>query len=166
MQDILQQTAELRKTIPSLHLYALVDGLQYQTHTDKPLKAAPGLSALFAGTPDAALAQYGPWLIEVEQANPAYSLELAVLEKNAPSVVWLIAIQDLQGLTQVLQRNLDVQLPDGRKALLRFWDPRVLVNLARTLDVQQRQELLAPVHEWHFMYEGRRVWIGRPRDNA
>ena len=43
-------------------------------------------------------------------------------------------------LGQLLQLRLDVNLPDGRSALLRFWDPRVLVNLARTLDGAQREE--------------------------
>jgi len=44
-------------------------------------------------------------------------------------VTWLIAEADLRGLAHLLQLRLDVRLPDGRIALLRFWEPRVLANL-------------------------------------
>jgi hypothetical protein len=57
-------------------------------------------------------------------------------------------------------------LPDGRSALLRFWDPRVLVNLARTLDGAQREEFFGHIHEWHLLDAGRRMWIGRQHAEA
>jgi len=133
------------------------------------VQTPPGRSwpvPLFAGTPDAALAHAGPWLVEAACADEALLAELATLEHEAPALVWLIAPQDQEGLAQLLQLRLDVRLPDGRSALLRFWDPRVLVNLARTLDAAQREEFFGLIHEWHLLHEGRRMWIGRHHAGA
>ena len=54
-----------------------------------------------------------------------------------------------------------MQLPDGRVALLRFWDPRVLVSLAEVLGPEQSAAFFAHIHEWHLLNNQQRVWIGR-----
>jgi len=166
MLDVQSRLEELRDTMPALRLYALVDGVQYQAQLCKRLHPSSGLFPLFAQTRDAALSHAGPWLVDMAIADEATMAELSTLERNAPSLTWLIAPQDLEGLGQLLQLRLDVILPDGRSALLRFWDPRVLVNLARTLDASQREELFGHIHEWHLLHEGRRVWIGRQHAEA
>ncbi|WP_433692097.1 DUF4123 domain-containing protein [Herbaspirillum seropedicae] len=166
MLDVQSRLEELRDTMPALRLYALVDGVQYQAQLCKRLHPSSGLFPLFAQTRDAALSHAGPWLVDTAIADEATMAELSTLERNAPSLTWLIAPQDLEGLGQLLQLRLDVILPDGRSALLRFWDPRVLVNLARTLDASQREELFGHIHEWHLLHEGRRVWIGRQHAEA
>ena len=91
---------------------------------------------------------------------------LAALEQTSPAVTWLIAQQNLDGLAQLLQLNLDTELPDGRTALLRFWDPRVLFNLAELLEPGQREMFFAHIHEWHLLHKGQRTWIGRPLAQA
>jgi hypothetical protein len=157
---------QIRDTLSALRLYVLVDGVQYQTQLCKRLQPGRGLFPLFAGTQDAALAHAGPWLVDAALAGEAMVAELAALEREAPSLIWLIAPQDLEGLAQLLQLRLEVSLPDGRSALLRFWDPRVLVKLARTLDGAQREEFFGHIHEWHLLDEGRRMWIGRHHAEA
>jgi hypothetical protein len=164
--DVQSRWEQRRGTLPALRLYALVDGVQYQTQLCKRFQPGRGLFPLFAGTQDAALAHAGPWLVDAALAGEAMVAELAALEREAPSLIWLIAPQDLEGLGQLLQLRLDVSLPDGRSALLRFWDPRVLVNLARTLDGAQREEFFGHIHEWHLLDAGRRMWIGRQHAEA
>lgn len=159
--DVLARLTQLRQSTPALRLYALVDGAQYEAHRAEPLAAMGGLCALFAGTPDAALAHAGPWLVDVEHVGEAFTADLASLEQEAPAVTWLMAPQDLGGLAQLLQLNLDTRLPDGRTALLRFWDPRVLGSLADLLDEPQREAFFAHIHEWHLLHNGQRAWIGR-----
>ncbi|MGC4075490.1 MAG: DUF4123 domain-containing protein [Rubrivivax sp.] len=166
MSDLRTHWQRLHETWPALRLYALVDGVQYQSHLCKRLRSGPGLFALFDGTPDAALAHAGPWLVDIDLVAEVLVCELVTLEHEAPALSWLIAPRDLEGLGQLLQRRLEVGLPDGRRALLRFWDPRVLVDLAQTLDVRQHEELFGHVHEWHLLHEGRRVVIGRHRAEA
>jgi hypothetical protein len=124
------------------------------------------LFPLFADTPDAALCHAGPWLVDAARVEAPFVDELTTLEREVPSLTWLISSQDLDGLAQLLQLRLDVRLPDGRSALLRFWDPRVLANLAQTLDGVQREEFFGHIHEWHLLHEGRRVWIGRQHADA
>lgn len=161
MLDVQSRLQKLQGTMPALRLYALVDGVQYQAKLGNTLQPGSGLFPLFAGTIDAALAHAGPWLLDAASVDEATISQLAELERNTPSLTWMIAFQDLEGLGQLLQLNLDVYLPDRRRALLRFWDPRVLVNLARTLDAAQRQEFFGHIHEWHLLLDGKRVWIGR-----
>lgn len=166
MLDVMQRLQALRRSLPALRLYGLVDGVQYEAHRNERLGLQHGVTSLFDGTADAALASAGPWLVDVQAAGESWLAHLAELEPQAPAVCWLIAPQDLAGLAQLLQLNLDLRLPDGRAALLRFWDPRVLAGLAGLLEPEQREAFFGPVHEWHLLHEGRRVWIGRPHADA
>jgi hypothetical protein len=158
--DVVDRLEELRTKEPSLKLYALVDGAQYKTLRDEPLDCS-GLYSLFSGTPDAALAHAGPWLVDVEQAGQSVVADLFKFERQAPAVSWLMALQDLTGLAQLLQLNLDAELPDGRKALMRFWDARVLSSLAEVLEPHQRAQFFAHIYEWHMLNNQKRVWLGR-----
>ena len=164
--DVVTRLAQLRQHVDAMRLYALVDGVQYRTYFGEPCIAQAGYIALFVGTPDAALAHAGPWLIDSEHAGVDSLDALAALEQDAPAVTWLITPQTLEGLAQLLQLNLDVTLPDGRSALLRFWDPRVLVNLAELLEPGQREAFFGHVHEWHLLHQGQRTWIGRHHAQA
>jgi hypothetical protein len=161
MLDVAVRWERLQEDNPALRLYALVDGLRYQTQLDKRLTSTDRLISLFADTPDAPLAYAGPWLFDASSGDKEMLAEFILLERSVPSVTWLITVQDLRGLAQMLQLQLDVALPDGRTALLRFWDPRVLANLARTLDSEQRAEFFGRIDEWHLLHEGERVRIGR-----
>lgn len=144
----------------TLKLYALVDGYQYQQQTGERLLHAVGINRpIFVGMQDEPLAHAGPWLIDITEAQGQVE-QLEALEQAMPSVSWIITSVDLEGLSQLLQLKLDVQLPDGRTALLRFYDPRVLGNLYRTMDSQQRAEFFYLIDEWHFIYNGQRVAAG------
>ena len=164
--DVADRLAHLRMRNPALRLFGLVDGLQYETLRGERLDHRHGFASLFHGTPDAALAHAGPWLVDAEAAGDAVTADLARLERELPSVTWLISEADLYGLTQVLQRQLDARLPDGRIALVRFWDPRVLAGLATVLTPKQRETFFAHIYEWHLLHNGERVHIGRARADA
>lgn len=159
--DVVARLAHLQQSMDALRLYALVDGVQYRARFGEPCVARTGVLSLFAGTQDSALAHAGPWLVDVAQVDPAFVEAVATLEQTVPAVSWLIAWQTLEGLGQLLQLNIDTRLPDGRTALLRFWDPRVLFSLAELLDPQQREVFFGHIHEWHLLHEGKRTWIGR-----
>ena len=157
--DVMRRMLMLRETQPTLRLYALVDGVQYIEQQGQALQQGKGLFPLFAGTIDAALASAGPWLLDIEQTEPTLVADLPRLEQKIPAVTWLITSQSLTDLARRLQLALNIRLPDGRCALLRFWDARVLAALAQTLDAAQRKDFFEGIHEWHLLYEGRRVWI-------
>lgn len=162
MQDLLDRLARQRQVNPQLHLYALVDGLQYEQHTGSRLIRQPGVNlALFDGTPDAALAHAGPWLIDVLEGEPGEAKVLAELDQVRPAVIWLFASRPMLRLGIELTRRLDIVLPDGQAGLLRYYDPRILAGMAQTLDGPQRQDFFGVVEEWHFFYQGRRAHIGK-----
>ena len=157
--DIVEHFRALQQADTALWLYALVDGFQYEQHTGQRLVYQHGINRpIFLGTEDEPLAHAGPWLIDVVRA-PDQLQSLHDLEQALPSVSWLISAIDLEGLSQLLQLKLDAQLPDGRKVLLRFYDPRVLGNLMQTMNNAQRAEFVHLIDEWHFIHDGRRVFI-------
>lgn len=160
MIDVQERLARLHESMPELRLYALVDGLQFEQKQGERLSDAYGRRGLFAGTPDAPLIHAGPWLMDAELVSELLPV-LGELEQQAPAVTWLIAPQDLDGLAMLLQLRLDMRLPDGRTALLRFWDPRVLAGITEIMTEDQRAEFFAHIHEWHLLHNGKRVWIGR-----
>jgi hypothetical protein len=163
MVDIVERFQVLQQADAALWLYALVDGYQYEQHTGQRLEHQRGINRpIFLGTEDEPLAHAGPWLIDVIKA-PDQLQPLLELEHALPSVSWLISAIDLEGMSQLLQLKLDAQLPDGRKALLRFYDPRVLSNLMQTMNSEQRAEFVHLIDEWHFIHDGRRVYMGGRR---
>jgi len=160
MITVLDRFKTLRQRQEMLNLYALVDGFQYEQHTGERISHQQDINrSLLHGTEDEPLAHAGPWLIDVTRAGEQVS-PLQELEKALPSVSWLITSIDLEGLSQLLQLKLEAELPDGRKAFLRFYDPRVLGNLCHTMDTGQRAEFFHLVDEWHFIYNGQRVATG------
>jgi hypothetical protein len=162
MMDIAQRWNQLRSNRHGLGLYALLDGARYEMrHGFRPDRSNTGWHALFDGTVDAQLAHAGPWLIDIAQVGSGVAEELNELEREIPAMSWLIAMQDARGLAQLLRLNLDTRMAGGEVALLRFWDPRVLADLVDVFTPQQLEQFIGPIHEWHFLRGGARVWIGR-----
>lgn len=161
MINVIERFQILRQQQQMLNLYALVDGFQYEEHTGQRLQHRRGVNRpILHGTEDEPLAHAGPWLIDVTRADEQVP-QLQALEQALPSMSWLITAIDLEGLSQLLQLRLEAELPGGRKALLRFYDPRVLGNLYHTMDAEQRAEFFHLIDEWHFIYNGQRVATGR-----
>ncbi len=166
MIDLIARLAFLRQKYDALRMFALIDGVQYRIHRGQYMERRLGCYSLFDGTPDAPLGHAGPWLIDVETADAAFIADLAALERETAALSWLLSVQSLEGLFQLLQLKLDAELPDGRMALLRFWDPRVLVGLADVMTWDQQKEFFGHILEWHLLSHGERVCIGRPHVSA
>lgn len=160
MLDVQARYNLLQRTSPLLRLYVLVDGVQYHAQSGGWLQPGDGLFPLFSGTCNATLAHAGPWLVNVENTDPLNIKELVQLDTGACGLVWLITPHQQDALALLLQYRMEARLPDGRRALLRFWDARVLGNLARTFDKTQYDEFFGSIPEWHFRHEGRHVQIG------
>ena len=158
--EVIERFDALRQTRPHLKLFALVDGLGYEQIAGGPLQAGAGRYALLDGTPDAALASAGPWLLDANEDDPGRAKLLAT-QAQVPYVSWLLVEMPLHGLAQLLQLKLDATLPSGDMGLLRFYDPRVLKSLALTLTAQQREDFFGHIVEWHFMCDGQPYRIGR-----
>ncbi|WP_186053455.1 DUF4123 domain-containing protein [Burkholderia gladioli] len=131
------------------HLYALVDGLLL---ADAAGGSAPQRSqaavALFDGTPDASLAEAGPWLLAWEQATSSIRHALSAMAAGPTGVSWLISAYSIGSLADELRRRLDVRLPDGRMALFRFYDARIAADIASLMTFTQRMQFFVPTFDW------------------
>lgn len=159
MEDLRARWAELSVMHPAVGLYALVDGAQHLLYADRPFTLpGPGVS-LFAQTDDEALADVGPWLVDLRHAHVNSLAQLTQLELAAPAVCGLLSDLDLSTLARALRERLALRLPTRREGLLRYWDPRVIVNLAHIMTSAQRASFFEPVREWYVLDEGQRVLI-------
>ncbi|MFM0059911.1 DUF4123 domain-containing protein [Paraburkholderia phytofirmans] len=155
-----ERLERLRADAPALRAYALVDGLQYEQHFGRSLRRRGGtVHSLFAGTEDEPLASAGPWLVDIAQPDADVVASLDELETARPGVMWLFSTQDIESLVRTLQRKLNSKLPNGKIALLRFWDPRVFVPLFNALDTERRRAYFGDVDEWHGLADGKRFHV-------
>lgn len=144
-------------------LFALVDGLQYERYLSEELFAQQYVSMpLFDTWPDSRIAFAGPWLIQMSGAMDIRE-KLCDLESALPSVSWIVSPSTLTELVAHFQKNMNVGLPDGRAALLRFQDPRVQVRLGTMLDSLQHRELTGLAQEWLATVDGK-VWSFKQRE--
>ncbi|TDV25357.1 uncharacterized protein DUF4123 [Paraburkholderia caballeronis] len=141
------------------YLFALVDGIQYGQHTGRQLEPLDDAAAsLFAGTRDIALAHAGPWLVDPQKAGDRIA-DLGELELARPGVIWLITSEKLERQAARLRPHLNIETPERRSAMLRFWDPRVIHALNGIYLGQDRRALFRTVHEWQYLHNGQRHTI-------
>lgn len=138
----------------TLSLFALVDGLQYERFFGTELESCKDAALpLFDKYPDSKIAFAGPWLIDM-QKSMAFREKLTELEQHLPAVSWLLSARALPELLMHFQKNMNIELPDGRVALLRFQDPRVQMRLGEQLDESQHWAFTRGIIEWYSAIEG------------
>lgn len=139
---------------PTLSLFALVDGLQFERYFGHELETLrDAILPLFDKYPDSRIAFAGPWLIDM-QKSMAFREKLTALEQHLPAISWLLSARSLSELLDHFQKNMNIVLPDGRVALLRFQDPRVQTRLGEQLDESQHQAFTRDITEWYSTVEG------------
>lgn len=153
---------QLRKCLTrryGAHVLALVDGIQYQQHTGQRLTSEDDMTvSLFAGTKDIALAHAGPWLVDPMKARDRLA-DLDELEQVRPGVIWLITSEHIERQADRLRLHLNIRTQNGRSALLRFWDPRVLHALDAACQDKAKRGLFLTAHAWQYLHEGQRFTI-------
>ncbi|KAB7765650.1 DUF4123 domain-containing protein [Xanthomonas maliensis] len=143
------------------HAYALVDcaGDPARLPVLQHHAATAGMQAasLFAQQPEAEHAAAGPWLLAlpVGAIQPALDAWLAQLGRTPSGVMRLIAEVPFAQLLAHLDGALDIALPDGSLALMRYYDARAFARYVEVLTRPQQLELLGPILEWQVVaYDG------------
>lgn len=169
--DLLEwQTSLGTSQTPPAHyrLYALIDGVLHPSLLGEAQRrdiAWRGLypeSMLESRTP-----AMGPLLVELEPALHEHEAFMRLLIKRSRTqdlVIWLASRQPLDPLAAHLQAYAEVRLPDGRRALLRHYDPSILEILVSMFDAQQRADFLAGVREYRYWCNGWRSVAGADAD--
>ncbi|WP_321865377.1 DUF4123 domain-containing protein [Paraburkholderia tropica] len=145
-----------------VRLYALVDGLLHAEVAGGSPERSAACVALFDGTPDASLADAGPWLIDHESAPASVRAALAAQATGPSGVSWIISAYSRGALLDHLRANLNVKLPDGRLALLRFYDARLMPAIAAMMEPMQRIEFFVIAFDWLVEINGK-LMEARPR---
>jgi hypothetical protein len=141
------------------HVFALVDGYQYEQHTGQQLAPQDDtIVSLFASTQEIALAHAGPWLVD-PKATGDHVADLGDLEQGRPGVIWLISSEPVERLADKLRPHLNIRMPNRRSALLRFWDPRVLHALNAVCQDKPGRDLFRVAGAWQYLHEGQRFTI-------
>ena len=132
-----------------VHLYALVDGLLYADAAggSSPQRSRSAI-ALFDGTQDASLADAGPWLFAYEAAAGNIRRTLSTMASSSTGVSWLISAYPIESLADELRSRLNVRLPDGSIALLRFYDARIMADMVSLMEFTQRMRFFVPTFDW------------------
>jgi len=148
-------------TLP-IRLYALVDGLLHAEVAGGPPERSGACVALFDATPDASLADAGPWLIDFENAPTPVRAALAQQAAGPSGVSWIVSAYSRGALLDHLTENLNVKLPDGRFSLLRFYDARIMPSIAALMEPTQRMAFFVVAVDWLVEINGA-LMEARPR---
>lgn len=110
-------------------------------------------AAILQHTPEHQIAQSGPWLLRLDNAN-AQHLQLLTDLADAPRgnqhLLALTSPWDFHELSVHLGHCTQAEWNDGRSSgLLRYYDPRLFIAVSEALNPQQAW-FHAPVIAWHW----------------
>ncbi|RQZ70132.1 DUF4123 domain-containing protein [Burkholderia sp. Bp9004] len=143
-----------RASLP-LRLFALVDGLLYsELIGSAPRRVDGSVMALLDATPDASLADAGPWLFDCERAGADAQSALAKLAQSEYGVNWIVSAHQPVQLASELRERLDATLPDGRSVMLRYYDARVMRHFAPALSSTELPVFFSPMFDWLIEIDG------------
>jgi hypothetical protein len=119
--------------------------------------------SLFSGQPEDEHADAAPWLIALPTGAIQRPIHhwMASLGQSTAGVTTLASSVPFEALFQHLQARLDIALPDGSLALMRFYDPRAWLRYCDVLTTPQQLALLGPVLEWQVTVQGQTWSVSR-----
>ncbi|AOJ21951.1 hypothetical protein WJ11_21450 [Burkholderia cenocepacia] len=153
IQDI-YSAVQQRASLP-VRLFALVDGLLYSELVgSEPRRARDSAMALLDATPDASLADAGPWLFDFAAVDGDCRHALGQLAQSEYGVNWIISAYGPSQLAAELRERLDGTLPDGRSVMLRYYDARVMRHFAPALSSTELTMFFSPTFDWLLEIDG------------
>ncbi|CAB3793435.1 hypothetical protein LMG28688_03725 [Paraburkholderia caffeinitolerans] len=137
-------------------LYALVDGALCEDMLHLVEARGADWGCLYSEAMlEAASPAVGPYLIELTPEDASHAALMRALlrhSEHADLVLWVASTVPLARLCAYFHQYAEVELPDRREALLRYYDPMILETLLAAFTAEQRDHFLAPFHElryWH-----------------
>lgn len=99
---------------------------------------------LYGGKLAERLEEFGPELLEIDKTQPIARAFATMGWEQAWGVV-VLSRYDFDSVRNLLRRLLGVELPDGGKALFRFYDPRVFRTFLPTCTKEERSSFFGNV---------------------
>ncbi|AJQ87061.1 hypothetical protein BE73_08080 [Xanthomonas oryzae pv. oryzicola] len=136
------------------HQFAVIDCAADPTHLSTlhyhATTADLQTRSLFVHQPEAEHMAAAPWLVELPlgAVHPGLDAWLAQLGRTAAGTTRLASEVPFDALFAHLEEQLDIEIPDGSLALMRFYDARAWLRYMEVLTLTQQLELLGPILEW------------------
>jgi hypothetical protein len=141
-----------------LELFALVDGSLNPEMLPLVIERGAAWQCLYPDTMlEAASPEMAPYLVKLrlhDSAHAALARALLRHSENTDLVLWITSRISFSRLVRHFQMFAEVALADGRKALLRYYDPLILDALLDALTQEQRDRFVAA-------FRAMRYWRGR-----
>ncbi|TDQ24489.1 uncharacterized protein DUF4123 [Raoultella sp. BIGb0149] len=157
--SIVERLKTIQSESDKRKIYVLVDGAQYDRFCTIELFKCNGVMPLFDNVDDRDIAFAGPWLLSFENVDDDLFCMLNELELKYPSISWLLSSLSFDDLFIHLKKNLEVIMPNNKIALLRYYDPRILVFLPEILTSKQLKVFLSSVITWGCKYNDEDYYI-------
>ena len=153
IQSSLQTSITRLSTPETAHQwYATVDASQIPSTADIDWKNMARLGQwgnLLQGTPEGEELDLTCWLLPL--TNDAIAWTTALASEYPYCCTWLQSAWTLARITRHWQKISNALLPNGSHALLRFYDPCVLLSLQQVLTSSQWQGIHAPCNSWLYI---------------
>lgn len=148
----LQTVVQEPSSIPSANWFATLDAAQiaHDAGVDwAEYGARYDWKNLLYGTVEGEEPDLTCWLLPLTEETLKLTAELV---KASPfSCTWLQSSWEIGDIATLWQQTSNPRLPNGQHALLRFYDPCVLLALRTVLTTNQWQTLSAPTVQWLYM---------------
>ncbi len=138
-------------------LYALLDACDEPSVPVRCDEMGPRAVSLYRGEAETNYRNIAPYLAQITIHE--FDWLLTELWKS-PWGYFVIARSDLATLRTHFRRYLTVKLPDGKKVLFRFYDPRVLKTFLESSEPQEVTEFYGPVRAFGVSSPGDTETVG------
>lgn len=128
-------------------LYVLLDGAADPRIVGLLRESREEYQSLYDGKPAEDMANFAPYLARL--AGESTLFDALMLEGRSKHWgVFLTCAQPLEELRKHLRRFLMVELPNGKKVLFRYYDPRVLRAFLPTCTAAEAVHFFGPVEKY------------------
>lgn len=122
----------------NLKAYAILDRARNNLIGDLIAASSCRHQSLYGGKLAERLEEFGPVLVELQENHP-FTHTLATKGEGQSWGIFVLSRFEFDSVRNLLRRLLGVEMPDGGKALFRFYDPRVLRTFLPTCQKEERE---------------------------
>ena len=141
---------------PDANLYFLIDHAGLPGLHRQLARSSTQWASLFDCSREASALQVAPFLVlagskgELRMPRSLFSW-IGEHGTYSSAVVILTSPLDMVTLRDRLAARLDIRLPENMEAMLRFFDPRVLESLLKSLPPGQARTFFSPADSWRYV---------------
>lgn len=144
-----QQTAsvdDLRKIASSGQVYAILDACDAPPVPEKVKELSDDRAAsLYRGSAEEDYWAVAPYLVRVDGALLDW---ITATLWSEPWGIFAVTQVDLETLRKHFRHFLVVELPDGKQAYFRYYDPRILTAFLPTCSSEELKEFFGPIRAY------------------